>query len=388
MTSLPCYQSKLISSQQGGTQNTPISAIPAAIAQDTSLLLGIWCSAGQDIVTNEIAALKAAIEQYGEEFTSRVTGLSVGSEDLYRISVQGIKNKSGLGVGPDVLVNYINQVKEALQGTALENVPIGHVDTWNDWVNGSNSAVVDAVDWLGFDGYPYFESSIDNEIENSETLFFNSLDATIAAAKGKDVWVTETGWPVSGPESGKAIASTTNARKFWEAVACKIVGKFNTYWYTLQDAYPVVPAPSFGVVGTELSTTPLYDLSCPAGGDDDTTTTATSGTSTTVAPTSTGGAGSGSGSETSVTDDAEPSETQTTVIRVPSGTASTSNVASDIGYPTGGPGGGSGNNDTVPAPTAGPSPTDGAPAPDFTGAAVKMAAPVMGALGVVLAAFL
>ena len=284
----------------------------------------------------------------------------------------GIKNKSGLGAQPSELVKYIGQVREALAGTPLEGVPIGHVDTWNDWVNGSNSEVVAAVDWLGFDGYPYFESTIENDIENAEELFFKSYDATVAAAQGKDVWVTETGWPVSGPESGDAVASVENARKFWEKVACKIVGKVNTYWYTLQDAFPIVPAPSFGVVGTELSTTPLYDLSCPADGED-TSSSSPSAQSSVASSTAT-----------------EPAETETTVIRVPSVTAS--NVASVSGYPTGGPGGGDAGNDTISTPTApptNPSSTDGAQNPDFTGAASKAAAPMMaGALGAILAAFL
>lgn len=193
-----------------------------------------------------------------------MTGLSVGSEDLYRISPTGVAAESGYGAGPDELVKYINQARDALKGTALENVKIGHVDTWNDWVNGSNSAVVEAVDWLGFDGYPYFQSTVENGIDNAEALFDESYAATVAAAQGKDVWVTETGWPTSGPEYGKAVASLENARKYWEKVACKLIGKVNTYWYTLQDSYPTTPSPSFGVIGTETVNTPLYDLSCPA----------------------------------------------------------------------------------------------------------------------------
>lgn len=54
-----------------------------------------------------------------------------------------------------------------------------------------------------------------------------------------------------------------NAKTYWDEVGCgKLFGKVNTWWYTLQDAFPSTPSPSFGVVGTQLSTTPLYDLSC------------------------------------------------------------------------------------------------------------------------------
>jgi len=73
---------------------------------------------------------------------------------LYRISPTGILNKEYAGAEPSDLVNYIGQVRSALAGTALSNAPIGHVDTWTSWVNGSNSAVTAACDFVGVDAYP------------------------------------------------------------------------------------------------------------------------------------------------------------------------------------------------------------------------------------------
>ena len=57
--------------------------------------LGLWASASSDVFQNELDALRTAIEQYGTAFTDLIVGISVGSEDLYRISVQGIANESG-----------------------------------------------------------------------------------------------------------------------------------------------------------------------------------------------------------------------------------------------------------------------------------------------------
>ncbi|ELR06068.1 hypothetical protein VC83_07327 [Pseudogymnoascus destructans] len=340
---------------QGGTANDPISAIPAAIAADTTLLLGIWASAGQQGINNEIAALKRAIEQYGTDFTSRVTGLSVGSEDLYRLSPTGIAAKSGYGAEPADLVSYIGQVRQAIAGTALSGTPIGHVDTWNDWVNGSNSAVIQAVDWLGVDAYPYFQASMANGVDNGPQLFFDAYDATVGAAGGKDVWITETGWPVSGPVSGQAEASLANAKFFWDKVACPSLGKINTYWYTLQDSYPNTPSPSFGVVGTTLSTKPLFDLSCPSA---DSTTPASSAkdvaSSTGAAPsrivasggtlTPTHGADSGAGGVGAGSGSANSSST---LIAVPSSGASTGGAGARTGSgsasPSGGATGGAGS---------------------------------------------
>ena len=247
---------------QSGTDTDISSAFQAAIDTKTSLLLGVWCSAGQDIVTNEISALKTAIEQLGADFTSLVVGISVGSEDLYRITPTGIENDAGIGAGPDDIVNYIKQVKQAISGTALSGASIGHVDTWTAWVNGSNSAVIDAVDWLGMDTYPYFQTTVANSISNGNQTFWDAYDVTDSAGNGKEVWVTETGWPVSGDQSGQAIASIQNAETYWQEVGCALFGKYNTWWYTLEDSIPTTANPSFGIIGSDIHSAPLYDLKC------------------------------------------------------------------------------------------------------------------------------
>ena len=129
-------------------------------------------------------------------------------------------------------------------------------------VNGSNQAVIDASDFIGMDAYPYFQTTIPNNIDLGGEVFFEALDATRGAAGGKPVWVTETGWPVSGARSGQAVASVDNAQSYWNQVACRLLGNQPTWWYILQDALPDTPSPSFGLVGAGGGTRPLYDLSC------------------------------------------------------------------------------------------------------------------------------
>lgn len=75
------------------------------------------------------AALRFAIDNFGEELSSRVAGISIGSEDLYRNSPTGILNESGIGADPDQLVDYIRQVRELIEGTVLSEASLGHVDT-------------------------------------------------------------------------------------------------------------------------------------------------------------------------------------------------------------------------------------------------------------------
>ncbi|XPS90645.1 Glucan endo-1,3-beta-D-glucosidase [Ascochyta lentis] len=250
---------------QHGTQNTVIEAIQAAINTNTTLLLGLWASAGQESFNNEIVALKAAIAQYGTAFTDLVEGISVGSEDLYRISADGAGGNPG--TEPDVLVNYIKQTRDAIAGTSLSGAKLGHVDTWQVYVNASNSAVIENLDFLGIDSYPYYQSTFANSIGVSSDLFFDSYNQSVAAAKGKPIWVTETGWPVSGETINQAVPSADNARIYWEDVTCKLVNdNVNLYYYILQDVQWGNPSPSFGIKpgGDLAQVSPLFDLSCPA----------------------------------------------------------------------------------------------------------------------------
>lgn len=108
----------------------------------------------------------------------------------------GIANKAGVGQEPAVLARFINQVKDAVKGTALSGCPVGHVDTWTAYQNATaNQAVIDAIDFAGTDGYPYFQTqSGDNAIARGPELFFDSVNVVKNAVGSKPVWVTETGW--------------------------------------------------------------------------------------------------------------------------------------------------------------------------------------------------
>ena len=159
-----------------------------------------------------------------------------------------------------MITKYINQVRTALV-TAKVNVPVGHVDTWTAWVNSTNKPVIDVCDFIGMDAYPYYQYPLANSIQNANATFWDAYEATVAAVGTKPVWITETGWPVSGLTENLAVAGIENAQTYWDEVGCAAFDHISTYWFTLQDADPTTPSPSFGVT-TGLSTTPLYSLKC------------------------------------------------------------------------------------------------------------------------------
>ncbi|KAI0414347.1 GPI-anchored cell wall beta-1,3-endoglucanase EglC [Xylaria grammica] len=250
---------RLYTMVQWGTKSDVVQAIPAAIDTNTKLLLGLWISGGTQALDNEIAALKAAISKYGTKFTNLVIGLSVGSEDLYRDAAGEV------GTSAAYLVSSIKKVRTALAGTALANVPIGHVDTYDSFLNGTNKAVIPAVDWIGFDGYPYWESTKANSISDAMTRFYDGYDKTVKLAGSKPVWVTETGWPVTGKKNNLAVANAANARVYWQKIACSLIQKkVNLFWYGLQESQWGTASPDFGIYGAgDLGTlSPRYSLTC------------------------------------------------------------------------------------------------------------------------------
>ena len=90
---------RLYTNIQSYTDGEPIEAFDAAIETNTYILLGVWAS-GVTNITGELNALEKGIKKHGSKLTDLVIGMSIGSEDLYRVSVTGIKNKSGVGNGP------------------------------------------------------------------------------------------------------------------------------------------------------------------------------------------------------------------------------------------------------------------------------------------------
>jgi len=252
---------RLYTNIQAYSTDDPIQAFEAAIETQTHILLGVWAS-GTDNIDKEISALKKAVTQYGTKLTDLIIGASIGSEDLYRNSVTGVINKSGVGADPETIVGFINDFKTAFKDTPLSKVSIGHVDTWDVWGNATNKPVLDAIDWVGVDEYPYYENGKGNDIKNAGSLFDKAYAATVATAGGKAVWVTETGWPVTGEPWDQAIPSPENAKTYWDEVGCrKLFNKVPTFWYNLRDSNPDNTM-KFAIT-KDLSTTPLFNLTCP-----------------------------------------------------------------------------------------------------------------------------
>jgi glucan endo-1,3-beta-D-glucosidase len=227
--------------------NTLANAVPAAINTGGQILAGVWTEdAGH--YDAEKQALLSAVQEHGVGWLVAVT---VGSEDLYRGDTTA-----------SALAQQIYDVRGMLSTVSGgSGIQVGHVDTWTAWVNGANTAVIQACDFVGTDGYPYFQDTQANGIDQAYNLFWDSVhnvqNVVNSVKPGAWVWITETGWPSSGPTSGQAVPSVPNAQEYWSTVACSAFNSGHTFWYSLQD---YGASPSFGVVDSNFN--PIYNLAC------------------------------------------------------------------------------------------------------------------------------
>lgn len=221
--------------------NTLANAVPAAIKTRTQLLVGIWTE-NDDHFEKEKQALLQAIQQYGKDW---ILAVSVGSEDLYRKDTTAAK-----------LASQIYDVRGMIGSVGAGDKTVGHVDTWTAWVDGANTAVIDAVDWLGNDLYPYWQGiSTDNGAANA--AYWDAVDKVRAVSKGKDVWTTETGNPITGAKLGDSTPSVDAAQIYWWQVTCSSVKEMNYFWYDLDDFNA---DPQFAVVDTNYN--PIINMAC------------------------------------------------------------------------------------------------------------------------------
>lgn len=151
--------------------------------------VGAWLSADLAANERELANLIAA-GQAGE-----ADMLIVGSEVLLRGELS-----------EQALIDYIQHVKQAVPA-----LPVTTTDVYSVFL--SHPALIDAVDAVLVNYYPYWEGL---PIDHAVAAIHDWHAQMTAAAAGKQVIVSETGWPSAGNTIGHAVPSTENATIFFQ----------------------------------------------------------------------------------------------------------------------------------------------------------------------------
>jgi exo-beta-1,3-glucanase (GH17 family) len=161
-----------------------------AIARESGLktLAGVWL--GNDRERNELE-LDNAIRTARD---GHIDILGVGNEVLLRGDLS-----------EDELLDYIHRAKDALPG-----VDVGYVDAYFEFAD--HPRITKACDVILANCYPFWEGC---PAEHALLYMKEMYRKAQAAAAGKRVIVSETGWPDTGTAEDGAVPSYENAIKYF-----------------------------------------------------------------------------------------------------------------------------------------------------------------------------
>lgn len=151
-------------------------------------MVGAWLS--DDLEMNELEI--AGLIELAKEGCVDIA--AVGNEVLYR---------NDLTIAQ--LLGYIKRVKEALPG-----IPVGYVDAYYEF--SMHPELVEVSDVILANCYPYWEGcNIDDSLNHMQQMYGQAAHA----AQGKQVIITESGWPSKGESLRGAHSSEENAMKYF-----------------------------------------------------------------------------------------------------------------------------------------------------------------------------
>ena len=160
------------------------------IAHEVGLktMVGAWLGADREINEREIAGAIAVARSGHADI------LAIGNEVLLREDLT-----------EDELLDYLRRVKDAVPG-----VPVGYVDAY--YLFEKHPRITAACDIVMANCYPFWEGCPRHE---AIAYMQDMYRRTQAAAGGKRVIISETGWPHRGSAFHGAVPSAENAQRYF-----------------------------------------------------------------------------------------------------------------------------------------------------------------------------
>lgn len=153
-------------------------------------LVGAWLGDDPEINEKEIQGLIKLVNDGMADIAA------VGNEVMYRKDLT-----------EQELLDFMYRVKNEVAGS---DVPVGYVDAYYEFE--ARPAITEACDVILANCYPYWEGCpIEYSLLYMKEMFRKAGDAGM----GKDVIITETGWPDKGTGLDGAIPSEVNAMKYF-----------------------------------------------------------------------------------------------------------------------------------------------------------------------------
>jgi len=171
-------------------------------------LVGAWLGNDSAINEREVEGLIKLAKE------GLVDIAAVGNEVMYRKDLT-----------EDELLKFIQRVKDT-----IPHIPVGYVDAYYEFSH--RPRITDICDVILCNCYPFWEGfSFENSLDCMKQMYYQAK----AAGNGKEVIITETGWPSMGENLNGAIPSEKNARDYF----------INTQLWSANEGIPVFYFSSF-----------------------------------------------------------------------------------------------------------------------------------------------
>ncbi|WP_339659691.1 MFS transporter [uncultured Polaribacter sp.] len=136
-------------------------------------------------------------------------------EGLIRLAKTGFVDIAAVGnevllrgdVSEEQVIEYVNYVKNELKGL---NIPVCYVDTYYEYSKRPNLEKISDI--ILINCYPFWEGA---NIDNSLLQLRQMYAITQKIANGKEIIITETGWPSQGEAVKNANSTKLNAMKYF-----------------------------------------------------------------------------------------------------------------------------------------------------------------------------
>ncbi len=172
-------------------------------------LVGAWLGTDPEVNQREIEGLVRLANE------GLVDIAAVGNEVLYRNDLT-----------EEQLLAFMAEVKTQIPS----HIPLGYVDAYYEFTD--HPAITDACDIILCNCYPFWEGCT---FEYSLDYMKNMYEQAKQAANGKEVMITETGWPSDGENTKGAQPSAQSARDYF----------INTQLWSANENIPVFYFSSF-----------------------------------------------------------------------------------------------------------------------------------------------
>lgn len=214
--------SKLVRTYTSSGCKTAQAILPAAVELDFQVVLNAWADVDTDY-DNDKAAIESALADSNN--AAAVYAITVGSEALYRETITAEK-----------LLEKIQDMQKT-----FPSMKVGTVDSWNKFQDGTADPIIKGgVKFFMANAFSYWQGQA---IANASHSYLDDLYQAfghiqnVAGTTDIEIWNGETGWPSDGGANyGSAVASTANAKTFYQKGVCAALAwGFNVFYFEAFD---------------------------------------------------------------------------------------------------------------------------------------------------------